>query len=1513
VNFSELLKQLNSDSIQFYVEGEKLLLELPSDDYSINEGLLAAIKDHKQQLIGLCKRKTNQYVDNNAIASVPNDGSPIPLSYAQRGLWFINQYENKSETIYNTVVPMQVLASINVERLTLAVKKIVKRHEVLRTSFNEIDSIPTQIIHDDLAIEINVVSADEFTLEALIERENNHTFDLQTGPLIRFNLLQENAESHVLVLNCHHIIFDGVSLRVLLKELNAYYCQSSQELPALALQFRDFAHWQEQWLNSAQATEQIQYWKDVLSGAPRLLNLPTDRPRPATPSKQGSQIVLDIPQTTVDTLNDLCSTLNLTPYMVYLSALNVALGICSGQRDMVIGTSVANRSHKSLEPLIGYFVNTLAIRLRFSDEESVEQTLLAAKKAILEAFDHQDLPFDKLVDVINPERNISHSPIYQVLFVMQNMAMADFQLGDAKVTLLDSVVNTNTSRFDLFIEVVENIDGVKLRCEFSRDLFDTDTVTKMMSQYIQLLSLLGEDVKQPVSSLIELSDESQHRVGLQFHHVGIACDDIDESTKWVDKFFSIDKRSGVVWDELQSANLSMLETNDGLRIELVQGPQVSNLVKRGVHFYHICYATPNIDTALREFLKKGANLVVPPKPAILFGGKKVAFLETDYGLIELLEDADIVSSQALSVPSNDTKRTLASGLESTSLYFDSVGVLVNDIHQILWQLYGLHTPFGDVNSYVDNYFKGPVSYVNTLNDCALMCLEKPKKHWGSATGSHFSHLSFMVKDISQLLPELLQNHCVLIRPAEPISQQDSRLRLVLETPLGVVMLTEVEELEATAQRIDILGSQIIVQKPISVVVSGTFTVDPILPTLQFWSDFVALPTDITIAPYNQVFQELLNPTSATASNTDNNILLVCFDDWLGRDHDVEKLKEFNEIVAEFLLALEHALANSSAHFLLLLCANKEAMFDDVRQAYSSAQQNIANVVNERANLTLLVSEDIEQLYSVRDIYDDHTNKSGHIPYKNDYYVAAGSALFRSLYMKKQPPYKVIVLDCDNTLWSGVCGELGPLAMGVGSGYKYLQEFVLECHAKGFLLCLCSRNEPEDVWAVFEENDAMVLTRDHIVTAKINWEAKSSNIKAIADELNLGLDSFIFIDDDSVQCAEVRANCPSVTTLQLPEKEQDIANFLDQVWAFDASNQNKASIDRTEQYRQQHQRQLAKKAAPTLDDFIESLALEITIKQVQMADYERVVELLLRTNQFNFMGRRLDHDALTAWFDNDQHQAAMVSVKDRFGDYGQVGLMLFNPQQDCLELTDFVLSCRSLGREVEYAMLQYLAKEAQKMSLNTVLLSFKKSPKNRPAYDFLKYVSPEMPPKEGLAEIHVIKIDVANLLTIQGPKEENVSVAQGDSNEEQTLSTNMHSLVFQRVASELSDLPLLCNQVSDMEADHESEHAVYESAINQTEKQLLEFWSSLLKIPENKIGRQDNFFDLGGNSFLATQLTSRIYQEFNLNVSLKQLFERPILGDLGKLIDALSMLDVGVMQHEDNSNNKNESDLEEFIL
>ncbi|RKH23190.1 amino acid adenylation domain-containing protein, partial [Corallococcus sp. CA031C] len=442
---------------------------------------------------------------------------PLPLSFAQQRLWFLDQLEPGS-TAFNMFTALRLEGTLDVAALERAFQELVRRHESLRTTFQAVGQEPVQRIshvpEQVLArVDLRALEESERELEArrVAGVESRWPFGLGRGPLFRATLLQLGERQHLLLLAKHHIISDGWSMGVLVREVTSLYesfrTGQPSTLPELPVQYADYAAWQRGWLKGDALEAQLSFWRGQLGGAPRLLELPTDRPRPAVQGTRSAILHRMLPERLTQALRTLGQREGATLYMTLLAGFQVLLSRHSGQTDIVVGADIANRHHAETEGLIGFFINQLALRARLEDDPTFLTLLGRVKDTALGAYAHQDLPFEELVKAINPERSLAHAPLFQVKLILQNTPTSALELPG--LTFRASGAESVSSNLDLTLSITETPQGLSCQWVYSTDLFDASTMDRMSTRLRALLESAVAEPAARVSSLTVLSAEER--------------------------------------------------------------------------------------------------------------------------------------------------------------------------------------------------------------------------------------------------------------------------------------------------------------------------------------------------------------------------------------------------------------------------------------------------------------------------------------------------------------------------------------------------------------------------------------------------------------------------------------------------------------------------------------------------------------------------------------------------------------------------------------------------------------------------------------------------------------------------------------------------------------------------------------------------------------------------------------------------------------------------------------------
>ena len=442
----------------------------------------------------------------------------FPTSFAQQRLWLLDELDTGSA--YNFHTGLHLTGPTNVSALEKALKEVVRRHEALRTTFRSAGGRPVQVIAEKMSFEMPLidlggqpkadreVEAERLTREAAMRR-----FDLAKGPLFCAVLIRLSEEEHILSLTMHHIVVDEWSMGVLASELAAIYKAydkgEASPLAELPIQYADFAHWQREWLQGEVLENHLAYWRKQLEGV-RVLQLPTDHPRPAVQTYRGACQSLLLSGTLVNALKALSQNEGATLFMLLLAAFNTLLYRHSGQEDIVVGSPIANRNRAEIEGIIGFFVNSLALRTNLAGNPTFRELIRRVHRVALGAYEHQDLPFEKLVEELNPERDMSHTPLFQVMFNMAHVRDITFELHGLSVERLPSI--ESASKFDFTLYVVESASGIGLRLVYNPDLFDSWRMEQMLSHYQTLLETIVANPDQRISELSILTEAERHRI-----------------------------------------------------------------------------------------------------------------------------------------------------------------------------------------------------------------------------------------------------------------------------------------------------------------------------------------------------------------------------------------------------------------------------------------------------------------------------------------------------------------------------------------------------------------------------------------------------------------------------------------------------------------------------------------------------------------------------------------------------------------------------------------------------------------------------------------------------------------------------------------------------------------------------------------------------------------------------------------------------------------------------------------
>jgi len=664
-----------------------------------------------------------------------------------------------------------------------------------------------------------------------------------------------------------------------------------------------------------------------------------------------------------------------------------------------------------------------------------------------------------------------------------------------------------------------------------------------------------------------------------------------------------------------------------------------------------------------------------------------------------------------------------------------------------------------------------------------------------------------------------------------------------------------------------------------IAIAATFTAEPLSPVLAFWAAQLGMSFELEYAPYNQLLQSLLDPAGLFASNRhDLFVVLMRLED-LGQFAGPGDRQRLKANLDQLALAL-HGTAARGVPLLVILCPSSAAFTAAHPGLEDEFAVEIASALAGSAGARLVTAGQLAALYPVAALHSPEGERLGRIPYTETFFAALGTVIARHADSLERPPYKIIVLDCDNTLWSGICGEDGPAGVHLDGARKQLQQRLLALRETGMLLALASKNNEEDVIETFGLHPEFPLQPEHFTTWRLNWDSKADSLVSISEELGLGLDSFIFIDDNAKECAEVSEALPDVLVIRLPEPVDGVPHLLQHMWAFDQPRAvTEEDRRRSQSYRQSRAFQAASRGAVDLEQFMLSLGLDVRASAATAATLPRIAQLTQRTNQFNFTTIRRTEAELRSAFATGL-ECATFEVSDRFGDYGLVAAVLFRAARDVLDVDSLMLSCRALGRGVEHRMLNWLGETAAARGIPQVRLRFTYTERNTPAQQFVNTLTGA---RLELSAGGMVALAPADYL--RGLK------WQPGVRPEPQVRMAAQPAAAGRGFNGYAEIAELLSTPEQVVAAMRSAFVLQTTeTLTDTEHRLAAIWVDLLRL--QSVQRHDNFFDLGGHSLIAVLLAVRVREVFGVELPIDDVYAANVtLAGLAAKIDAYRMRDL----------------------
>ncbi|MGK7919366.1 MAG: condensation domain-containing protein, partial [Trichodesmium sp.] len=489
----KFLSELANRDVKLWLEDGRLRCKAPEG--VLTSDIRTQLTEYKQEIINFLERSNQEKnIKQHPIKPIERNGNYQPLSFAQQRLWWQEKLGILSHA-YNVPLTLHLKGQLQPVALQHSLNQLIVRHETLRTTFKEINDTPVQVIQSPFELELPEIELSGLTpsqqknqLQQLLQQENQQQFNLEQEPPIRGKLFKLAEKEHILLVMLHHIATDGWSVGIFAQELAAFYqgivTGKPSQLPELPVQYVDFAVWQRQWLQGTTIQRQIDYWKEKLKELPQL-QLPTDYSRPARETFRGGEKTFSLSAALTAKLDRLSQQHGFTMFITLLAGFKVLLYRYSGQQGITVGSPIANRNRREIEGLIGFFVNSLVMYTEIEGEASFLEVLNKVRQTAIEAYAHQDIPFEKLVEELQPQRSLQHHPLFQVMFAVHqtNSFVSSFSLPNLEMSLSPVPEVEMTVRMDLELHLWPEGEEIKAFCAYNRDLFEAETISRMLSHY----------------------------------------------------------------------------------------------------------------------------------------------------------------------------------------------------------------------------------------------------------------------------------------------------------------------------------------------------------------------------------------------------------------------------------------------------------------------------------------------------------------------------------------------------------------------------------------------------------------------------------------------------------------------------------------------------------------------------------------------------------------------------------------------------------------------------------------------------------------------------------------------------------------------------------------------------------------------------------------------------------------------------------------------------------------------
>lgn len=671
-------------------------------------------------------------------------------------------------------------------------------------------------------------------------------------------------------------------------------------------------------------------------------------------------------------------------------------------------------------------------------------------------------------------------------------------------------------------------------------------------------------------------------------------------------------------------------------------------------------------------------------------------------------------------------------------------------------------------------------------------------------------------------------------------------------------------------------------------VASTFTANMLQESFQFWQSVTGIDISSEFSPYLHIEQFLQEYSMNGHRQGGYAIIALRLEDLaFQRESESEiDLEYIRNRASDLTRILIRSAVEPSSRYIVIFCPQSSVVKQNpiLCAGLQELEKSMILQFNETKQIYSIGSEKLMNSFDSDISYESFVGLVGQVPYTEYFYEFLGMIIIRTVYGFEKPPCKAIILDCDNTLWTGVAGEDSISQIKIPEELREFQHFLKKCKDAGIPLCLCSKNNREDVVAVFEKHPDMVLKLSDISFDRINWQLKSQNIAEICAEANLTSSGMIFIDDNPAECAEVSANCPDVTVVHLPESLSERNRYIQNFWAFDTLKVTAEDLSRIERYRVEKSRTFFRNQSSSFAEFIKGLDLRITIRDADEKDIARISQLSYRTNQFTTGSEGLSENQIQDSFKS--HEFFVVEVADRFGDYGLVGVIKGHKAKDIYRVDSFFLSCRSLGRGVEYRCLSFIGDHAKSIGCTHVSIMLRRTTRNQPIQLFVSNILSLYQNSEESFLSYQAPCEVLQRVCFN-PDESGCHSAFVIGRRSWTDSVSerfrIGSKILDLIARHYSNCEILHQQILSMrklrhskktEADVNEAVTFDSSANSDIEMVINKIWSDSLG--RDSIDVHQNFFDAGGSSILLPHIVQKIQQHLKKEVTLVELFQYPTI-------------------------------------